>query len=160
MNPCPKHPENSYLTNFHMSTNLARTGNNKKFMRIERLAKLNSIYITSAEQLKEILNWNHFYKASSTRFWQVFRFFLYLYSLRPWNKNRIWISTTLWMWLEIYVSTKTWTCPSSGLVTLILTTRMYVRVLNNSAKVQDFDFALYWDWNAQLLLDLRGFGIE
>lgn len=25
MNPCPKHPENSYLTNFHMSTNLART---------------------------------------------------------------------------------------------------------------------------------------
>ena len=32
MNPCPKHPENSYLTNFHMSTNLARTGN--KIMKI------------------------------------------------------------------------------------------------------------------------------
>jgi hypothetical protein len=43
MNPCPKHPENSYLTNFHMSTNLARTGNNENFMRIERLEKLNSV---------------------------------------------------------------------------------------------------------------------
>ena len=56
MNPCPKHPENSYLTNFHMSTNLARTGNNENFMRIERLnSKIESSFESTQQN-----NWKKF----------------------------------------------------------------------------------------------------